>query len=676
MIWKQETSPGYEERFFDFYTMSALPTMIFNGDYQFETGDTMEGIYELLSERNSPLYIDGVMEYIDNNEVRASVQVSIVNSLTTEDNRIIFFLCQHDNDPYLHTLELDKSDDLSLDISVAGEESIFEHVFSVDSSWLLENLRIVAAVQSWDSKTILQAAQLEIHDIIQPDFWAEITSGAPSLEVRFQNESLPVYSLDLIEWDFESDGIIDSYEKHPVTYYDEPGIYSVTMQITKNGQTESITKEDYITVNNSEGISGKVSGIWNEANSPYFIVDTVTVPPDFTLCISAGTELIFSEDTALVINGSLIVEGNAQPAQFTSYSFWNGIKICNAADSCRISGARVTNTVQGAFYIDNSEVEISNCQIISNSSQSTAPAIHVLNAPMINIFGNFISQNCNNSYVGAIGLINSDAIIQNNLIVNNSGNLASVLGLEEDSSASLLNNTISHNTGGSLAFIHSSSISVQNSILQHDGNLFIQIASIPDVSYSCLSSNYPGTGNISSDPMFTSPSPGSGIEFSSQPTDWIHLSNSPCIDAGNPDEIFNDLGDTEQPGFAQLPAQGTLRNDIGVFGGRGFDHLMNIVCEDEDVIFKPDLLSVAPNPFNPSTTMIFHLEENSHVSLMIYNTRGQRIKTLADGYHAKGYGKYIWSGANDQGCLVASGIYFCQLITDKTNEIKKITLIK
>ncbi len=42
---------------------------------------------------------------------------------------------------------------------------------------------------------------------------------------------------------------------------------------------------------------------------------------------------------------------------------------------------------------------------------------------------------------------------------------------------------------------------------------------------------------------------------------------SPCIDKGHPDESYNDPEDPNNPGFALLPAKGTVRNDMGAFGG-------------------------------------------------------------------------------------------------------------
>ncbi len=58
------------------------------------------------------------------------------------------------------------------------------------------------------------------------------------------------------EWDFESDGIIDSYEQNPIWTYDEFGVYDVTLTISNETGSDSLIKEDYVTVNHIINGSG------------------------------------------------------------------------------------------------------------------------------------------------------------------------------------------------------------------------------------------------------------------------------------------------------------------------------------------------------------------------------------------------------------------------------------
>jgi flagellar hook assembly protein FlgD len=87
-------------------------------------------------------------------------------------------------------------------------------------------------------------------------------------------------------------------------------------------------------------------------------------------------------------------------------------------------------------------------------------------------------------------------------------------------------------------------------------------------------------------------------------------------------------------------------------------------------------LSNYPNPFNPETKIVFNLPEEGNVKLIIYNIKGQRVKTLLDCYMSPGRSEMIWNGKDDNGKLVSSGVYFYQLVTEKKIITKKMMLIK
>jgi len=68
-----------------------------------------------------------------------------------------------------------------------------------------------------------------------------------------------------------------------------------------------------------------------------------------------------------------------------------------------------------------------------------------------------------------------------------------------------------------------------------------------------------------------------------------------------------------------------------------------------------------PNPFNPSTRIRFDLPVEGEIHLAIYNTMGQRIRRLADGFHQAGVYELTWDGRDDGGRAVASGAYVYRL---------------
>lgn len=83
-----------------------------------------------------------------------------------------------------------------------------------------------------------------------------------------------------------------------------------------------------------------------------------------------------------------------------------------------------------------------------------------------------------------------------------------------------------------------------------------------------------------------------------------------------------------------------------------------------------------PNPFNPSTTISFDLPQTSQATLVIYNLRGQLVRTLFAGDLPAGRHQFMWDGANDFGAQVASGIYLYRLKSDNFVSTRKLALVK
>ena len=77
-----------------------------------------------------------------------------------------------------------------------------------------------------------------------------------------------------------------------------------------------------------------------------------------------------------------------------------------------------------------------------------------------------------------------------------------------------------------------------------------------------------------------------------------------------------------------------------------------------------------PNPFNPSTTILYDLPKSTRVSLNIYSTLGQLVATLVDERKEAGCYQATWN-AN-----VPSGIYFYRLQAGEFGETKKMILLR
>jgi PKD repeat protein len=96
-------------------------------------------------------------------------------------------------------------------------------------------------------------------NILLADFTADTTYGFVPLEVEFTD--LSVGNIIGWEWDFNHDGIIDSYDQNPTFTYLQTGVYSVSLTVSDGMNTNTILKEDYITADTIVGLT------WNTATN-------------------------------------------------------------------------------------------------------------------------------------------------------------------------------------------------------------------------------------------------------------------------------------------------------------------------------------------------------------------------------------------------------------------------
>lgn len=83
-----------------------------------------------------------------------------------------------------------------------------------------------------------------------------------------------------------------------------------------------------------------------------------------------------------------------------------------------------------------------------------------------------------------------------------------------------------------------------------------------------------------------------------------------------------------------------------------------------------------PNPFNPSTTISFSLNEPSDIILNIFNIKGQLVRTLASGKFSAGTHSVVWDGRDDNSAQVTSGLYISRFSAGGFVDQQKMLLIK
>jgi hypothetical protein len=122
-------------------------------------------------------------------------------------------------------------------------------------------------------------------------------------------------------------------------------------------------------------------------------------------------------------------------------------------------------------------------------------------------------------------------------------------------------------------------------------------------------------------------------------------------------------------------------------GDTGIDLLANFIStgiEDDrevmDVVEDFTLYQNYPNPFNAGTTIWYKLAESSQVSLVVYNTLGQKVQTIFEGYQPAGSFVQRWDGMMDNGRSAPSGVYMYKITAvngvKNFEQMKKMVMVK
>lgn len=99
----------------------------------------------------------------------------------------------------------------------------------------------------------------------------------------------------------------------------------------------------------------------------------------------------------------------------------------------------------------------------------------------------------------------------------------------------------------------------------------------------------------------------------------------------------------------------------------------------QDVFEAPEAFTLSqnyPNPFNPTTNISYTLNDEASVTLRIFNTLGQEVRTLVSTQQQAGAYTVTWDGTDNAGAAVASGVYLYRLDMGDASQTYRMTLIK
>jgi hypothetical protein len=271
-----------------------------------------------------------------------------------------------------------------------------------------------------------------------------------------------------------------------------------------------------------------------------------------------------------IIDGSTATDDN----NASTVQFMNSEDSTAVLDGFTITGGRGSRYTLSFGYVGqfgagiilhSSSATIRNNYIMNNNVITALGAGGGIGSMYSNptIYNNVIASN-SGSYAGGVLLDFSGGKVRNNIITNNNcGSVSDGGGIQiwqpSQYSAFVENNTIINNYSGASAggisiAAGNAPITVKNNIVWGNRQAMGgQITSPEYVSYSDVEDYSSGT-NISVYPQL-------------QEGSFLLSPSSPCIDAGDPAILYNDVENPLNPGMALLPSRGSLGNDMGAYGG-------------------------------------------------------------------------------------------------------------
>jgi len=277
-----------------------------------------------------------------------------------------------------------------------------------------------------------------------------------------------------------------------------------------------------------------------------------------------------------------IIDGSSAPNKDSAAS----VQFLNQEDSTAVLDGFTITGGTGMRWTFGSTVGVEGGGIILNYSSAI-------------IRNNIITKNITRSSSGVLGgggggisSLYGNPTIENNVIFSNTSGYAGGVVLNW-SKGKVRNNIIYHNTtigqwgGGGIMIWQSPQNSgiVENNVIVCNysaatgGGIEISVTdgtTIPIVKNNIVWGNRQTTSGQIDFPQYITGyndvedySGGTNISVfpQLQANTFLLSSTSPCIDAGDASIGYNDIENPGHPGFALSPSQGTVRNDIGAFGG-------------------------------------------------------------------------------------------------------------
>jgi hypothetical protein len=445
---------------------------------------------------------------------------------------------------------------------------------------------------------------------------------------------------------------------------DHPTI-SAGMQAAVSGDTVLVSPGEYFENLNFRGKNIVLTSMWYLDRDTSFIRTTIIngsqpVKADSASCV------IFShgENSSAVLQGFTITGGKGTKWRDIhgagDYREGGGILIELSSPVVRynmIIYNKAIATTGGVSGAGGGGIRIGdgNPQILNNIiawNQGKYGAGIVLNYTGVTIRNNMIAYNTGSStFNGGAGIWTysvhgaDERVIENNTFIGNEATVGTGGVLAQACKLILRNNIIWGNKPAS------------KQTLTAEGGSF-------QATYNDIQNGLAGKGNINTDPLTGA--------------DTYQLESlSPCIDKGDSTTVYNDVEDNLNPGVAKYPGKGTVRNDMGAYGGPGAGitgYVRTGIPSGIPTVMIPGRIRMFPgypNPASGFTTIRYALPFTEPVNFRVTDLSGRTLSDYSLGISAAGIHQFRLDVSS-----LSPGNYLCCLEANNQRAVQKLVVIR
>ncbi len=395
------------------------------------------------------------------------------------------------------------------------------------------------------------------------------------------------------------------------------------------------------------------------------VVESVEVASDASLTIAPGTRVEFAGFFRLLVRGRLWAVGEPESRiHFTASAEqldegWDGLEFLNipaANDSSRLEHCNISYAVAQAAKN-------------GTARPQTGGAVSIVGVNKLAIASCVLEYN-RADYGGAIYCgYGSSPVLAGNLFHHNTAVWNGSALFNVYAYPKLINNTIvdniclAENDFYLCAAVENfnGKIPLINNIIRNNfTNHYSGVQMVENKDYYTLANNIEGyegnDTNLDVDPGFH----GGGAN------PYQLVEGSVCIDIGLESYLADALAVHDITGNDRICGAGL---DIG---SHEYCGELSPVIHDRSA----GLLTCVPNPFNPSTRIIFDLPQDGQVNLAVYNLQGHLLRTLVDAWHTAGRHEIPWDGCDDGNRALPSGTYLYRLQSGHQINTRSMTLVR